>query len=218
MEVKLKDFIEPGKIVALVNFRGSFQKLKNNHKISYIVDDLFLQNISVYKYLEKRLGQFSKEKFEDACRMALLDSSILEQNVSKLSYTESKKLRFVEALLLNSETFFFVHFENGNLFKNRSYYQKLFLKLIKYGKCIILVTDDLSFLMGLVSSFYLFDDTGCRIVSDFYEDTIYKFVPMPFVISYVKYLEQQGLKIEHYLEPKEFLKAIYRRVTAGERL
>lgn len=41
---------------------------------------------------------------------------------------------------------------------------------------------------------------------------------MPFVISYVKYLEQQGLKIDHYLEPKEVLKAIYRSVTAGERL
>ncbi|MCI8575358.1 MAG: hypothetical protein HFI09_02705 [Bacilli bacterium] len=218
MEVKLKDFIEPGKILAFVNFRGSFQKLKNNAKISYIVDDLFLQNISVHKYLEKKLGNYSKEKFLDACRMVLLDAAVLNRNVSKLSSTEAKKLRFVEALLFHSETLLFVHFEKGFLFKSRSYYQKLFLKLIKYGKCIILVTDDLSFLMGMLSCFYFFEDKGYRLVSDFYDDQIYQVIPMPPVIEYVKYLEQRGLKIEHYLETKEVLKAIYRSVERGEHL
>jgi translation initiation factor RLI1 len=218
MEIKLKDFFELGKIVSFVNFHGSFQKCKNSGKIAYIFDEPFLQNISVDKYLKKKIKNFSKEKFEQACRMALLDVSILTQNISKLSYTETKKLRFVEGLLFHSEVFLFVNFEKGFLFKNRSYYQKLFLKLTKYGKGVILITDDLNFLMGIVSSFYYFDDKGYRLVTDFYDDQIYKMIETPFLISYVKYLEHRGLKIEHYLESKEVLKAIYRSVTSGDHL
>ena len=101
MEIRLKDFIKPGKIVSFVNFSGSFGRLKNSKKISYVGDEVFQQNISVQKYFEKKLGSFSKEKFLDACRMVLLDPDVIYGNVSKLSYTEAKKLRFVEALILN---------------------------------------------------------------------------------------------------------------------
>ena len=41
---------------------------------------------------------------------------------------------------------------------------------------------------------------------------------MPNVIFYVKYLEMRGIKMEHYLESKEVLKAIYRSVTSKESL
>lgn len=218
MEIRLKDFIKPGKIVSFVNFSGSFGRLKNSKKISYVVDEVFQQNISVQKYFEKKLGSFSKEKFLDACRMVLLDPDVIYGNVSKLSYTEAKKLRFVEALLFQSETILLVNFERGFSFKSRSYYQKLFSKLTKYGKCILLVTDDVGFLMNFVSSFVLFGTDKYLELQDFYDDRIYQYVEMPEVISYVKYLEKRGIKLEHYLEVKEVLKAIYRSVSSGERL
>ena len=69
MEIKLKDFFELGKIVSFVNFHGSFQKCKNSGKIAYIFDEPFLQNISVDKYLKKKIKNFSKEKIGRAsCR------------------------------------------------------------------------------------------------------------------------------------------------------
>lgn len=218
MEVQLKNFIKSGNIISFVNFSGSFQKLKNNKKISYIIDDKFHQNISVRKYLEKKLGTFSHSKYVDACKMVLLDPEIINGNVSKISSTEAKKLRFVEALLLNSETFLFVNFEQGFVFKSRCYFQKLFKKLIKYGKCIILVTNDLTFLMDVPSKLVLFEKNNYLEISDFYDERLYQYVEMPNVIFYVKYLEMRGIKMEHYLESKEVLKAIYRSVTSKESL
>ena len=202
MEIRLKDFIQPGKIVTFVNFSGSFRHFKNTKKV-------FHQNISVQKYFEKKLGTFSQEKFVDACRMVLLDPEIIHGNVSKLSYTEAKKLRFVEALLFHAETILFV-----NTFKIRSYYQKLFSKLTKYGKCILLISDDISFLMNFVSDFILFEPNQYQLLHDFYDERIYKYVKMPEVISYIKYLETKGIRLEHYLETKEVLKAIYRSVSS----
>lgn len=214
MEIRLKDFIQPGKIVTFVNFSGSFRHFKNTKKVAYVIDEVFHQNISVQKYFEKKLGTFSQEKFVDACRMVLLDPEIIHGNVSKLSYTEAKKLRFVEALLFHAETILFVNFEQGFTFKSRSYYQKLFSKLTKYGKCILLISDDISFLMNFVSDFILFEPNQYQLLHDFYDERIYKYVKMPEVISYIKYLETKGIRLEHYLETKEVLKAIYRSVSS----
>jgi len=218
MEIKLKDFIESGKIVALVNFSGSFHKLKNNSKISYVLESGYRQNIKVQKYFEKIFPSFSKEKFYDACKMTLLDPTVLECNLSRLSMTEAKKLRLVEALLWGSDTIVLVHFERGFYQKSRQYYQKLFQKLTKYGKCVVVVTNDISFLFGFVSSFYFFSSQHLELLHDFYLDKIYQYVDMPPIVSYVKYLEKQGLMIDHYIEPKELLKAIYRSVNSGDRL
>lgn len=216
MEIKIKDFIHPGKIVSFVNFTGNFCKLKNNAKISYILNTPFQQNISVQKYLEKKLVSFSHERFCDACKMVLLDEKILHANLSKLSFTESKQIRFVEALLLNSETLVFINYEQGFHGKNRSYYQKLFLKLTKYGKCVLLVTNDISFLMGMVPSFILFHSNQYEEILDYYDNKIYKYVSMPEIIQTVKYFESRGVKMEHYLEMKEVLKAIYRSVSSKD--
>lgn len=218
MEIKLKDFVESGKVKAFVNFSGSFQKFKNNTKISYILDASYKQNVTVQKYLEKMFSNLSFDRLEKACRMALLDSSILEENLSKLSKTEAKRLRFVEALLWNSETFVFDHFEEGFYGKKRSYYQKLFLKLTKYGKSILIVTDDITFLFGLVREFFLFTEDGYHKISNFYDDLIYQYVLEPPLVSYVKFLNKKGIVMEPYIESKEVLKAIYRSVTSKERL
>jgi len=218
MEIKLKDFVKPDKIVAFVNFSGSFQKFKNNSKVSYVLDIPYKQNMIARKYLEKTFSNLSQDKLEKACRMALLDLSILDCNLNKLSRTEAKRLRFVEALLYNSETLIFVNFEDGFYGKKRGYYQKLFLKLTKYHKAILVVTKDVSFLFGMVSEFILFTDHSYEWMRDFYDQKIYQYVEEPPIISYVNYLNRKGIRMEHYVEPKEVLKAIYRSVNSKEHL
>ena len=101
MEIKLKDFIEKEKIVAFVNVPTSFSNLKSNKKIAYVLANAYRQNIGVKKYLEKKFVSFSQEKFQKACQMVLLNPDILKSNLLHLSFTEVKKLRFVEALLYN---------------------------------------------------------------------------------------------------------------------
>lgn len=218
MEIKLKDFVMPGQVVAFVNFSGAFHKFKNNSKVSYVLDVPYKQNMIVRKYLEKTFSNLSMERLEKACRMALLDLEVLDFNLSRLSRTEAKRLRFVEALLYNSETLIFENFESGFYGKNRSYFQKLFLKLTKYGKSILIVTQDVSFLFGIVSEFILFTENGYERITDFYNKKIYQYVEEPPIISYVNYLNKMGISMEHYVETKEVLKAIYRSVNSKEHL
>lgn len=212
MEIKLKDFIKPGKIVSFVHFCGSFKNLKNNKKISYVLDEVKKDDRNVQDYFEKSISSFSESKFQDACKMVLLDSNVLKKSWNDLSKTENKRLQFVEALLNQSETIVFQNYENGFYGKDRSYYQKLFQKLTRYGKCILCFTDDITFLFGMVFEFVLFRDDDFLLIHNFYEDEIYQYIEMPSIISYVKYLNKKGIKMEPYIETKEVLKAIYRSV------
>lgn len=218
MEIQLKNLIESEKIVSCVNFPIFLKKHKNNSKISYITNEPYVQNIRVQKYLEKIISDFTIPKFQDACRMVQLSSDVISKNISSLSKTEMKKLRFVEALLYRSEILLFVDFEQGFYFKSRSYYQKLFLKLTHYGKSIVIFTKDISFLFGLSSEFYLWMQNKYEKISNFYDRRIYEYVSKPEIISYVEYLRSQGISMDSYIETKELLKAIYRSVSSGERL
>ena len=129
MELKLKDYIKPGEIVSFVNFRGSFKNLRNNSKISYVLDEEKKDDINIQDYFEKNISSFSKSKFQDACKMVLLDFNILNKNWKDLSKTENKRLQFVEALLTHSDTIVFQNYEIGFYGKDKSFYQKLFQKL-----------------------------------------------------------------------------------------
>lgn len=216
MEIKLKDFIAPCEITAFVNFNGSFQNLKNNDQISYVLDTPYSRKGSVHKYLEKSVPSFSVDKFYNACRMVLLSGDILERNINTLSRTEMKQLRFVESLLHGSDTIVFENFEQGFYGKNRSYYQKLFQKLTKYGKSIIYITNDITMLFGMVKKFVLFDKNEFVWITDFYDDRIYKICEMPPIISFVSYLNKKHISMEPYIETKEVLKAIYRSVNSRD--
>lgn len=218
MEIKLKEFVHPGEIIAFVNFGDSFQKLKNSKQIYIINNKEMKQNIKVGTYLEKNVSSFSRDRFENACRMVCLDSNVFSRNLKYLSKTESKKLQFVLALLSGAEVFLFDHFEDGFYGKSRSYYQKLFLKLTKYGKCVLVHTEDLTFLFGMVAKFLLFRGHDYIWINDFYNKQIFDYIAKPPLISYVEYLNNKGISIEHYLEPKEVLKAIYRSVNEKEHL
>lgn len=218
MEIKLKDFIKPSQVIAFVNFNGSFKNLESNQKIFYVLDDKKSHDKIVRDYFIEKIIDFSESKFQDACKMVLLDYSVLDKNWNQLSKTEMKRLQFVEALLNRSETILFQNFELGFYGKDRSYYQKLFVKLTKYGKCILCFTNDITFLFGMVSNFILFRENDYIFVNDFYEDEIYQYIEMPPIISLIKNLNQKNIKLGSYIETKEVLKAIYRSVNAGDKL
>ena len=218
MEIKLKDFIKQGKIISFLNFSGSFEKLINNQKISYVLDNRKKYEKKVRDYFQETIFDFSESKFQDACKMVLLDPNVLEKSGISLSRTEYKRLQFVEALLNRSETILFQNFELGFYGKDRSYYHKLYLKLTKYGKCILCFTNDITFLFGMVSKFILFRENDYVLLDDFYQEEIYQYLEMPPIIAFIKKLNQNHIKLEPYIETKEVLKAIYRSVNSGDKL
>lgn len=217
MEIRLKNFIKKKEIVALVHFTGSFNDLNSNKKIFYVLNTSYLKNGTVRKYLKQRIVDFSLEAFQKACKMVLLSVDVINKNMKDLSRTELKKLYFVTALLLQSEVIVFDHFEEGFYGKDQLYYQRLFQKLITYGKSIICITDNISFLFGMVSKFILFMEDDYVWIEDFYDERIYQYVDKPPIVSYVNYLNHRNIPMEHYIETKEVLKAIYRNVSSGDK-
>lgn len=218
MEIRLKEFIVPNKITALLNFKGEISIHKNSKKVAYITNHAYKQNSGVLKYLERNYKEIPFSKIEQAFKMVNLKEDVLKNNLLSLSFTETKKLRFVEALLSNAENFVFVNFSEGFYQKSKDYYQKLSKKLLKYGKSILFVTNDVSFLLNFVSNVTLYYDNQFLSLEDFYDNRIYECLEMPEIIFFVKYLQKKGVQMESYTETKEVLKAIYRSVNSGEHL
>ena len=57
------------------------------------------------------------------------------------------------------------------------------------------------------------DNEHYKIINNFYNDELYKYVKMPKTVSLIKYLESNGHKIDHEVTFNETLKAIYRGVS-----
>ena len=113
-----------------------------------------------------------------------------------------------EVLILND-------FEKGLSFKERDYFKKLFIKLkTKFNKTIILLSRKLDFVMDLVDKVYVINKGKVVLEGNkdiFYDDKLYKYVDMPKIVEFTKYVELQGYKINEYTDFKELIKELYRR-------
>ena len=98
--------------------------------------------------------------------------------------------------------------------EEKDYFRRLLRNLIYKQKIkIILIENDMNFICETVKEFYLFTkNEKCKLITDFYNEEIYKYVPMPYTVEIIKYLEECGYEIDHEITFNETLKAIYRGV------
>lgn len=116
----------------------------------------------------------------------------------------------------NPEVLILENFEKGLIFREREYFRKLFLKLKnKFKKTIILIGTDLTFLFDIVDKVYVINKGKLVLSGDkdiFYEDKLYKYVEMPKIVEFTKYVHQNGHDILEYTDIKELIKELYRNV------
>jgi len=152
----------------------------------------------------------------DSLKMVGLDDTYLDRDPNKLSFVESKKVELACLLSYNPEVLILCDFEKGLNYKEREYFKKLFLKLKNsFRKTIILISSDLTFMFNLVDNVFLF--RRGKLVIDgnkdvFYDDRLYKYMEMPKIVEFTKYVNSLGYNILEYTDFKELIKEIYRNV------
>ena len=152
----------------------------------------------------------------DSLMIVGLDDSYLTRDPNTLSYVEKKKVNLALAMSYNPEVLVIESFDKGLTFREREYFRKLFIRLKnKYKKTIILVNCEIPFMFDIVDNLYVINK-GKLVVSGnkdvFYEDKLYKYVEMPKIVEFIKYVNNKGHDILEYTDIKELIKGLYRDV------
>lgn len=152
----------------------------------------------------------------DSLMIVGLDDSYLVRDPNTLSYVEKKKVNLALAMSYNPEVLVIESFDKGLTFREREYFRKLFVRLKnKYKKTIILVNCEIPFMFDIVDNLYVINK-GKLVLSGnkdvFYEDKLYKYVEMPKIVEFIKYVNSMGHNILEYTDIKELIKGLYRDV------
>jgi len=214
MAIKMSEFVNPNGFSILVNFPVSIQNVTNNAASGYVLDQLFSADTLLLTYLKEKTNQ-SEEKILKSLQLVKLKSSLSHVSISSLTRSEAKRLQLAELLLIHSKVFVLEHFFEGLIYSEREYFKRFFRNLMnKQGISMILLENDMNFVSETVKQFYLFTTKEkYQLVTDFYDDEIYKYVDMPFTVELVKYFESKGHFVDHDVTFNETLKAIYRGVS-----
>ena len=157
------------------------------------------------------------KRVSDSLKLVGLDDSFVDKNPNNLSYIEQKKIIFATFISYNPKIIIIDGYEQGMTFKERDSLKKM-LRLLKvrYNKTIIIISNDINFIMDIVDS-YVVINRGVNVLegtkNDFYKEELYQYVEKPKIIEFIKYAKEKGHDIENYVDIKELIKGIYRDVT-----
>lgn len=201
--MELNELIKKEKINALFDF-----DIQNKERIkisSKKVEDYILN-----------ITNCSEERVISSFKMVHLDTNILKQSLDTLSLGELKKLELALNLIENKEQIVLFRFDACFMEKELDYFKKLFKKLVsKYHKTIVLIDSNLTFLLGLVDRIVVCTDKQqIKVFSkdDLFSDELARYLKVPAIISFNKYVNKNKKFIGKYTDIKELIKAIYREV------
>lgn len=194
------------KDIGVVGWSTDIDFNKNNltDEIIYLINEYSLN----YKDAAKRI--------RDALLMVGLNTNYLDVYFSDLSSTELKKLSLALMLFVNPKIMILDYYDKNLCDSDIVYLRKLIHKLsTMYNKTIIICSDNISPYLSVIDNIVIFNEgiikfTGNK--NDLYDDNLYKFIDEPDIISFIKYANSKGHKLENYVDIKELIKAIYRDV------
>lgn len=211
MEVNFNKFKDELNFSVLVHFPGPLCNLKKKSDVSFVCQDMQDSVESISTFLNP-LNDFSGEKISQVLEMVKLEKDL---DVFHLTTLEIQKLQLAKTLLHLPKMIVLEYFFDNLIYSEREYFKRLFRNLIYKKKVsIVLIEKDMNFIVETVKKIYLFEDGfKWRRIDDFYDESIYSYVEMPYTVELVKYLESKGHVVDHDFTFLETLKAIYRGVS-----
>lgn len=189
-----------------------FVYTSNNEFIGKTVKEEIKLTMKNYNH---SVGNITKH-IADSLKIVGLSEDYLDRNPNTLSFTEKKKVMLACAMSYNPSLLILEDFEKGLIFREREYFRKLFLKLKnKFNKTIILIGTDISFMFEIVNKLYVINN-GKLVLSGgkelYYDDKLYKYIEIPKIVEFTKYVQDCGHSILEYTDIKELIKELYRNV------
>lgn len=173
--------------------------------IGVITDDVMTDSFESSKSVQDIITT----KPEQALRMVRLDSSALKKEFGTLSTSEQAKVKI--ASRLQDDVIILENISCGLIKKDIDYFKALFKKIIKYGKKIILIDKNSYLFLNCVDNIYVINKENIIMkTNDIYDDKLKEYISIPKIVDFVNKTSKLGVRINHYTELDELLKAIYR--------
>ncbi len=210
MALKMSKLLKKNKISVVVNFPGDLSNMKNSETSGYILKKNNNNDFNCLEYFKTL--DVSLAKIKKVLKLVQLDEKILEEKVEFLTTVEWQKMQLCYLLLLKTQIIIIDRFFESLIYSEQQYFWRLLRNLVeKQDKSIIVLEDDMNFVSEITKDFILFTEgENFRFVDNFYDDSLYKYVKMPWTVELVKYLEKCGHQIDHEITFSETLKAVYR--------
>ncbi len=163
-------------------------------------------------YIEDELKGTVKDivvkKSSDALKMVGLDDSYLDKDFRDLSDRDKNKI--ILASKLQNKEIKLINFSKGLTNKDMEFFKKLFKKIVSYGRKIILVDKNSNMFMNCVDNLYVINKEIVLETDDLYNEKLKKYIDVPSIVEFTYKSLENGIKLNHYNDLDDLLKAIYR--------
>lgn len=157
----------------------------------------------------KKVKEIIVKKVNESLKMVKLNSDVLDKNFEELSSREMNKV--ILASKLQNKVILLVNFSKGMLKKDLEYFKALFKKIRSYGRKIILIDCNAELFIGLVDHYYVITNQQIKYeTKDAFDRVLENYIEMPPIVKFINHCEFEGIRLDHYYELDELLKAIYR--------
>lgn len=186
--MEIKDMLNNYGIIGIVS---SYNSILINDKVS----NLEIKNIS------------------NALKMVGLSLEVLNTLTSDLTLSEKFKIDL--ATKLDNDIIIIGNLSKNLLYKDIEYIKKLLIKLnSEYNKKIVVIDEDINVFINLVKCIYVIKNKSIVYSTiNLYDDELYKYVKMPKIIEFVKYVNSNNKNLNEHLDIHELIKDIYRRLS-----
>ena len=163
-------------------------------------------------YIEDELKGMVKDivlkKSSDALKMVGLDDSYLDKDFMDLSDRDKNKI--ILASKLQNKEIKLINFSKGLTNKDIEFFKNLFKKIVSYGRKIVLVDKNSNMFMNCVDNLYVINKEIILETDDLYNEELKKYIDVPSIVEFTHKSLENGIKLNHYNDLDDLLKAIYR--------
>ena len=149
------------------------------------------------------------KKIDDTLKMVKLDHSVLDKKFSDLSSRNKEKV--ILASKLHDKVIVLVNFSEGLIKSDLDYFKTLFKRVTKYNKKVVLIDKNTEIFLNCVDRIYVLEqDTLKYETVDIFDKILELYVDLPKIVDFANRCEKVGVRLDHYTELDELMKAIYR--------
>ena len=163
--------------------------------------------------MSKKIVDLNIKNIDAALKMVGLTTDFKDKQLADLTLSELWRVEL--ATKLHNEIIIIGNLFNSLNHKDLQYIHQLFHKLSsEYQKQIVIIDNHIEVFMGIVKRIVVIQDK--KVVyetSDFYDAELYKYVRMPKIIEFIKYVNEDGEKLNQTIDIYELIKDIYRVVS-----
>lgn len=160
-------------------------------------------------YAGKLVKDVVIKKAADALKMVGFTEDVLDLCFDNLS--TGNQNRVILASHLQDNPIVLVNFSVGLTYKDIEFFKKLFKRIASYGRKIVLVDNNSNLFFNLVDKVYVINKESIEYeTSNLFDKGLKSYIDLPKIVEFTCKCEEKGIKINHYRDADELLKAIYR--------